>query len=34
VAGLTTGTTYYWKVAADDGKGGVTESAVRRFSTQ
>ncbi len=34
VSGLTPGTTYYWKVVADDGKGGATESAVWSFSTQ
>ncbi len=33
-SGLTAGTTYYWKVAADDGNGGATESAVWSFSTQ
>jgi hypothetical protein len=32
-SGLTSGVTYYWKVAADDGKGGTAESAVRSFRT-
>jgi hypothetical protein len=32
--GLASGTTYYWKVTADDGKGGLTESAVWSFETQ
>ncbi len=32
--GLTAGTTYFWKVVADDGKGGTTASAVWSFSTQ
>jgi hypothetical protein len=32
--GLTSGTTYYWKVVADDGKGGLTESTVWSFKTQ
>jgi hypothetical protein len=26
-------TTYYWKVEADDGRGGTAESEVRRFNT-
>ena len=30
-SGLKGGTTYYWKVIADDGNGGVTESKVRNF---
>ncbi|RJQ14131.1 MAG: choice-of-anchor D domain-containing protein [Nitrospiraceae bacterium] len=34
VSGLETGTTYYWKVTVDDGKGGITESQVQRFTTQ
>jgi hypothetical protein len=33
VSGLQTGTTYYWKVIADDGYGGVAESDVSTFST-
>lgn len=32
--GLNAGTTYYWKVVADDGKGGRTESAVWHFTTR
>ena len=34
VSGLKSNTTYYWKVAAHDGMGGTTESAVRSFTTQ
>jgi len=34
VPGMSPGTTYYWKVAADDGKGGIAESAVWSFTTQ
>ena len=34
VTGLSSGTTYYWKVVAYDGKGGATESAVWSFSTK
>lgn len=34
VTGLKTGTTYYWKIVADDGSGGVTESQVQSFTTQ
>ena len=34
LTGLQSGTTYYWKVVADDGKGGVAESEVRSFTTQ
>jgi hypothetical protein len=33
-SGLSPGTTYYWKVVADDGNGGITESEIRTFSTQ
>ena len=33
VSGLISGTTYYWKVVADDGNGGVVESDVRSFKT-
>ncbi|MFN3739138.1 MAG: hypothetical protein ACK4TF_00500 [Thermodesulfovibrionales bacterium] len=33
VSGLQNGTTYYWKVVADDGKGGVTESELYKFTT-
>jgi hypothetical protein len=31
---LSPGTTYYWKVVADDSKGGTTASQVWSFSTQ
>lgn len=34
VQNLETGTTYYWKIVADDGKGGTNESYPRNFSTQ
>lgn len=34
MSGLNAGTTYYWKVVADDGKGGTAESAVWSFTTQ
>jgi hypothetical protein len=34
ISGLDPGTTYYWKVIADDGKGGTAESGVRTFKTQ
>ncbi len=34
VSGLQTATTYYWKVVASDGNGGVTESDVSTFSTK
>jgi hypothetical protein len=34
VSGLNAGTTYYWKVVADDGKGGRTESDIWSFTTQ
>jgi hypothetical protein len=34
VSGLQTSTTYYWKVVADDGNGGVAESDVMTFTTQ
>jgi hypothetical protein len=34
VNGLSSQTTYYWKVIVDDGRGGVTESTVRSFSTK
>jgi hypothetical protein len=34
MSGLKAATTYYWKVAADDGKGGTMESAVWSFTTQ
>lgn len=34
VTGLKPGTTYYWKVTADDGNGGMTDSEVRTFGTK
>ena len=34
VAGLQAATTYYWKVIAHDGNGGLTESAVNSFVTR
>lgn len=33
VTGLTSGVTYYWKVVADDGRSGRTESEIRSFTT-
>jgi hypothetical protein len=33
-SGLSSGTTYYWKIVADDGKGGLTSSATWSFTTQ
>jgi hypothetical protein len=33
-SGLGTGTTYYWKVVAVDGKGGISQSSVRSFTTR
>ncbi len=33
VGKLLPNTTYYWKVTADDGKGGVTESDTYSFTT-
>lgn len=30
---LQPNTTYYWKVMADDGKGGITESNTYSFTT-
>jgi len=33
VSGLAPNTTFFWKVTADDGKGGTAESAVRSFTT-
>jgi CSLREA domain-containing protein len=33
VKNLTPNTTYYWKVVADDGKGGLTPSAVSSYTT-
>ncbi len=34
VSGLQTSTTYYWKIIASDGNGGVTQSDVSTFSTK
>jgi hypothetical protein len=34
VSGLNSATTYYWKVVADDGKGGLTSSPTWSFTTQ
>jgi hypothetical protein len=34
VSGLSTKTTYYWKVSASDGEGDPTESSVNSFTTQ
>jgi hypothetical protein len=34
VSGMKDSTTYYWKVVAEDGKGGATESEVRTFTTE
>ena len=34
VSGLSSATTYYWKVVADDGKGGLASSATWSFTTQ
>jgi hypothetical protein len=34
VSGLQPGTTYYWKVIAEDGKGGTAESEVWTFRTE
>ena len=34
VSGLANATTYYWKVVADDGKGGKTSSPAQSFTTQ
>jgi CSLREA domain-containing protein len=33
VRNLTPSTTYYWKVVADDGKGGLSSSAVSSYTT-
>ncbi len=33
VKNLTPNTTYYWKVGADDGKGGLASSEVRSYTT-
>ena len=34
ITGLVSATTYYWRVTADDGNGGLTESAINSFTTQ
>ena len=34
VSGLNNATTYYWKVVANDGKGGQTSSPTQSFTTQ
>jgi hypothetical protein len=34
LTGLSQDTTYYWKIAADDGNGGTAESEVREFTTR
>ena len=34
ITGLAEGTTYYWKVVADDGNGGRSESETWTFTTQ
>jgi len=34
VSGLQSGGVYYWKVIAEDGKGGATESETRRFEVK
>ncbi len=34
VSGLSSATTYYWKVVADDGRGGLTSSPTWSFTTQ
>jgi hypothetical protein len=34
VAGLSSGITFFWKVEADDGKGGTAISTVSTFTTQ
>jgi hypothetical protein len=33
VSNLKSGTTYYWKVVADDGNGGLIDSETRSFTT-
>ena len=33
LTGLQSGTTYFWKVQTTDSRGGVSESAVRQFTT-
>jgi hypothetical protein len=34
ISGLSAGTTYYWKVVADNGNGGTVESPVWSFTTK
>ena len=34
IAGLASATTYFWKVTADDGKGGSTDSATGSFTIE
>ncbi len=34
LSNLLSATTYYWKVVADDGNGGISESSVSNFSTK
>lgn len=34
VTGLKPGQVYFWKVIAEDGKGGTTETPLRRFATR
>ncbi|RJQ44936.1 MAG: hypothetical protein C4538_09280 [Nitrospiraceae bacterium] len=34
ISSLSSGATYYWKVTADDGKGGTADSEIRSFSTR
>lgn len=34
VAGLEPGKVYFWKVIVEDGKGGTTETPMRRFATR
>lgn len=34
ITGLASATTYFWKVTADDGKGGSTDSAIGSFTTE
>lgn len=34
ISGLAPGTTYYWRVTADDGQGGTATSEVRTYRTQ
>jgi len=34
VSSLKSGTNYFWKITADDGAGGLTDSEIRSFNTQ